>query len=495
MVRLFCWLAVTLVFATGYAQVGSSSGKRDFERYTQEQEEAFNAYLKMEEEKFKNYNDSINREFGIYLAEIWKEFDLEWKEPLIKYPVPFTVYNPDKPRPKPSKLPVTREVELLKNLFPTVEPDILLPPKLPTNIPTDQLEKLFYGVTITFDKPAFTMPRLTGITEKEIAAYWMALAKLPYENWATRIMQWKSGLKLNDWGLYLLINESFAAYAPDGTENEQVIFTVFTLNQLGYRAKIGRLQQELLPLIAFGCGVTNTFTFSYEGTAYSVVNTKHKDLSSVQSCLMEYGGATKMLDMSVRSSPVMAPSVITKTLKDRKRSYELRFNQNLVDWYGTYPCVDFAIYAKAALDENLLQSISQQIEPVLEGLTQEQAINELLHFVQFAFQYMTDGHQFGHEHWNFAEETIASSHSDCEDRAILFTQLVRTLLEMPVVLIYYRERHLATAVKFDDPQLEGDFVEVDGQKYLICDPTYETAVPGMSMPQLRDIPIEVIKLK
>lgn len=65
MERFFCWLAVTLVFATGYTQVGSSSGKRDFERYAQEQEEAFNAYLKMEEEEFKNYNDSINREFGI----------------------------------------------------------------------------------------------------------------------------------------------------------------------------------------------------------------------------------------------------------------------------------------------------------------------------------------------------------------------------------------------------------------------------------------------
>lgn len=495
MVRLFCWLAVTLVFATGYAQVESSSGKRDFERYTQEQEEAFNAYLKMEEEKFKNYNDSINREFGIYLAEIWKEFDLEWKEPLIKYPVPFTVYNPDKPHPKPSKLPVTREVELLKNLFPHVEPDILLPPKLPTNIPTNQLEKSFYGVTITFNKPAFTMPRLTGITEKEIAAYWMALAKLPYENWTTRIMQWKSGLKLNDWGLYLLINEAFAAYAPDRTENEQVIFTVFTLNQLGYRAKIGRLQQELLPLIAFGCSVANTSAFTYGNTVYSVVNKKHTPLSSVQSCRMEYGGATRTLDMSVHSSPILTSSVMVKTVKDKKRSYELHFNKNLVDWYATYPCVDFVIYAKAALDENFLRSIRQQIEPIIEGLSQGQAVNELLHFVQFAFNYMTDEKQFGYERWFFAEETVASDYSDCEDRAILFTQLVRTLLDMPVVLLSYPGKHLATAVKFDDPQIKGDYIEVDGQKYLLCDPTYIGADLGMGMPDLRDIPIEVIKLE
>lgn len=497
MVRIFCWLIVTLaIFAKGHAQVDSTSEQRDFERYAKEEEKAFYAYVKMEEEKFKNYNDSINREFGKYLAETWKEFNLEWQEPLIKYPVPLTVYNPDVPRPKPARLPIKKEVELPKRLLPRVDPDISLPSKLPVNVPTNQLEKSFYGVTITFNKLEFSMPRLTGTTEREVSAFWMALAKLPYEDWAGRIIQWKSGLKLNDWGLYLLIKEAFTAYAPGGTENEEVIFTVFTLNQLGYRAKIGRVKQKLVPFIAFGCHVSNTSIFSHEKIIYSAVNTKHTNLSSVQICRVNYPRATKLLDMSIDFSPMLASEVITKAVKDTRRSYKLRFNKNLVDWYATYPLVNFAIYAKAALDENFLQSVTQQIKPVLNGLSQEQAINELLHFVQFAFTYAKDVDQFGYERWNFAEETIASSHSDCEDRAILFTQLVRTLLDMPIVLIYYPNRHLATAVKFDAPQIEGDYIiTVDGQKYLLCDPTYKTAVAGMCMPQLRDVPIEVIKVK
>lgn len=496
MIRLFCWLVIALAFsATGRAQVDAFSKQRDFERYAEEQDDAFYSYLKLEEEEFKSYNDSVNREFGKYLAETWKDFDLQWKEPLIKCPVPLTTYNPETPRPEPLKLPVKGEVELPKNPLPHVKTDIPLPSELPVNVPANQLEKSFYGVTVTFNKPAFTMPRLTGTTEGEIATFWTALASLPYDSWTGRIMQWKSGLKLNGWGLYLLINEAFAAYAPSGTENEQVIFTVFTLNQLGYRAKIGRVKQELIPLIAFGCTVTNTSFFTYEGADYSAVNAKHRDLSSVQSCRMEYGGAARLLDMSVNSSPMLASSVATKTVKDNKRTYELRFNRNLVDWYATYPCVDFAIYAEAALDESFRQSITQQIKPVLEGLTQKQAVNELLHFVQFAFDYKTDQVQFGYERWNFAEETVASSYSDCEDRAILFTQLVRTLLDMPVVLISYPGRHLATAVKFNDPQMEGDYIVADGQKYLLCDPTYIGAGVGMAMPDLKRIPIEVIKVK
>lgn len=494
--RLFCALMVALVVGMGAAQV-SSSKQYDFERYAKEQNDAFHSYLAMEDEEFRSYNDSINREFGKYLAEAWRDFDLQLKEPPIKSPVPPTIYNPDTPRPEPEKLPVKGEVELPKVPMPrlgTNQP-VPMPSELPVNVPSGHLEKSFYGVTIALDKPSFSIPRLTGVTEKEIAIYWTALSGLPYESWITRIMRFKSGLKLNDWGLYLLINEVFSAYAPDGTENEQVIFTVFTLNQLGYRAKIGRVQQELLPLVAFGNNIFNTSFFTYGDVVYSVVNMKHRDLSSVQSCRMEYGGATRLLDMSVTSCPMLASSVITKTVKDKRRSYELRFNKNLVDWYATYPCVDFAIYAKAALDEVFLQCIRQQIKPAIDGLSQEKAVNELLHFVQFAFEYMTDDKQFGYERWFFAEETVASSYSDCEDRAILFTQLVRTLLDMPVVLLYYSGRHLATAVKFDNPDIKGDYIVVDGQKYLLCDPTFIGADIGMGMPNLRTIPIEVIKLK
>ena len=66
---------------------------------------------------------------------------------------------------------------------------------------------------------------------------------------------------------------------------------------------------------------------------------------------------------------------------------------------------------------------------------------------------------------------------------------------MEVVLVYYPGRHLATAVRFDNPDTTGDYLNVDGKKFLICDPTYIGATLGMGMPQLRQVPIEVIRLK
>lgn len=360
------------------------------------------------------------------------------------------------------------------------------------------MEASFSGTTFVLPKVAARFPRLTGADESQVASYWNALSAIPYEVWTAHIRKLKSLLGLNDWGLYLLIGNAFKAYCPQGSENEQVIFSVFTFNQLGYKAKIGRTGQELLPLIVFNCEAYNAlyFNFSTEpGIRYSVIDPKHRSLSSVKCYTLNHAIARQPVDASLPVSPRLAVDVRTKTLNDRQRDYHLAYNKNLVDFYATLPCVNFAIYGQAIPDPVFLKSVEQQLAPALQGMTQEAAINYLLHFVQYAFRYKTDEEQFGYEKWFFAEETIASSFSDCGDRAILFAQLVRHLLKMPVVLVYYPGKHLATAVCFSNPDTTGDYITVDGTRYLLCDPTYTGADLGMGMPQLAGVPIEIIKLK
>ena len=86
--------------------------------------------------------------------------------------------------------------------------------------------------------------------------------------------------------------------------------------------------------------------------------------------------------------------------------------------------------------------LTQQIK----GKSQKDAANILIDFVQTAFEYQTDDVQFGYERPLFADETFFYPYSDCEDRSILFAHLVKDLLGLDVVLLYY-PGHLATAVK------------------------------------------------
>ena len=48
---------------------------------------------------------------------------------------------------------------------------------------------------------------------------------------------------------------------------------------------------------------------------------------------------------------------------------------------------------------------------------------------------------------------------------------------------------------FDNPNTEGAYVTVDGQKFLICDPTYINADLGMAMPDLQNTSVEILRLR
>lgn len=99
---------------------------------------------------------------------------------------------------------------------------------------------------------------------------------------------------------------------------------------------------------------------------------------------------------------------------------------------------------------------------------------------------------FGVERSLFPDETFYYPYSDCEDRAILYSVLVRELLGLDVVLVHYPE-HIATAVAFDEP-VTGDYFEMDGRKFTVCDPTYINADIGMAMTQFKSTPATLIDL-
>ena len=77
--------------------------------------------------------------------------------------------------------------------------------------------------------------------------------------------------------------------------------------------------------------------------------------------------------------------------------------------------------------------------------------------------------------------------------AILFSRLVRDLLGLKVLLVYY-PGHLATAVCFTD-NVTGDYISLNNQKYVVCDPTYIGAPVGATMPDMDNSSAKVILLK
>ena len=119
-------------------------------------------------------------------------------------------------------------------------------------------------------------------------------------------------------------------------------------------------------------------------------------------------------------------------------------------------------------------------------------MNVLLDWVQTGLVYEYDDKVWGHDRVFFAEESLFYPYADCEDRAVLFSHLVRDLLGLDVALVYY-PNHLATAVRFTD-NVAGDAMQVGQTRYVVCDPTYIGAPVGMQMPNLDCSKVQCIVL-
>ena len=121
------------------------------------------------------------------------------------------------------------------------------------------------------------------------------------------------------------------------------------------------------------------------------------------------------------------------------------------------------------------------------------AANMLLNYIQIGFEYEYDDKVWGHDRAFFAEETLYYPYCDCEDRAILYSRLVRDLLGLDVVLVYY-PGHMCTAVNFPYGA-HGDYIMLDGKPFTVSDPTYIGAPVGATMPGMDNKGAKVILLK
>ena len=75
---------------------------------------------------------------------------------------------------------------------------------------------------------------------------------------------------------------------------------------------------------------------------------------------------------------------------------------------------------------------------------------------------------------------------------MLFSRLVRDIVGLDVVLLYY-PGHLAAAVEFNEEVL-GDYLLYDKRKYIVCDPTYIGAPVGRTMPNMNNEEAQIIIL-
>ena len=503
-----------------------------FEQFRKQQEAQFNQFKNERQEEFDTFRRRVNDEYAEFMRRAWAEFPAhEAEQPKEEKEIPPVIYEQptpapqqtpadqpaDQPAPAPTEEPIQKEqissipvpqhdiqsAPIAVTPIPIVIPAPVpapepIAPVQPKEEPYKRVSISYHGALITIGFPQTDNFKLKGSDENAIADGWKILSDSKYDITVKSALDARKAYALCDWSYLNMLR--MACEKQYGKGNDATLAQAFLLVQSGYRIRIGNDNGKLQLLVASLYDIYGLKYFTIDGTKFYVVS--GDKTSRMQICESKYN-KEKSLSMQIAQLPKFTSDPTPKrTLTSRKGvTASVSVNKNLIDFFNTYPQACYkgdyrtrwAAYANTPLDKSIQNALYPTLQKTISGMNERQAVEILLNWVQTAFTYKLDDEVWGHDRAFFAQETLYYPYCDCEDRSILFSRLVRDLVGLDVVLLYY-PGHLATAVAFNHEE-RGDYLTYKNQKYIVCDPTYINAGVGRTMPGMNNQEAQVIALK
>ena len=476
-------------------------------------QEEMNAYINKSNREFNEFADRRNREFSDYLRATWKEFKMMQALKPVSEPKPGRLpkYNPEITRIRqdnggpsilleipggtPASIRRIPNVPIMdESAWDTSEKE---PAPSPLEHPKDLsgiMTISFYGEehTVKYD-PALNGKVPSSVNNAAIANMWDHLSKTGYQDLISKLSVLRSQMNLNDWGYYLLVKKTAEGINPD--VNYSRVVSWFILTKSGYKVRLAYWSDEialLFPSVNIIYGLhyfeLGNIRFYAPGYTQNTIYTYEKD----------FPGASKVMDLNIYEPIKIGNEYANWTIDfqydNKPFKINLEYNKNSIGFYNDFPLCELKLYFDAVATPRFKESVLNAFKQYMSGMTQAESVNFLLSFMQQGFAYKTDIDQFnGKERFFFPEENFYYSYSDCDDRAVLFSYLVKELLHLKIVGLIY-PGHVATAIHFDSDE-PGDFLLYQGDKYIIADPSYEGAPFGLTMPGMSNLKAEIIDLQ
>ncbi len=488
--------------------------------------EQYNEFRRKAMREYDDFRNKCNQTYVEFVRRAWKEHQLlpaipipeEEKVPLVVRPeVPeneeqeVIPIHPDKdvkegdtPVPMIENTPSEDEEPVIE-LIPTVEPEPQPLPVAPIYEESQPVEQYF-----TFDYCGTEckvrlgdVHRFTidGCDVNEVADAWNFCSGSIYKNVIRDCLELRIRHSLCDWA-YLQLLQALGNSFFDKGSNEATLLAAFLYCQSGYKMRLAHDNRRLYLLVASKHTIYGQRYFTVNNENYYLLS--DRATSSMYICEAAFP-QEQALSLWMLQSPIFdLVRTDGRTLQSKRypnMQANVFANKNLLTFFDSYPASEiggncmtsWAMYAQTPLSKECVECLYPTLRRLLNGVSELEAANRLLNFVQTAFEYGYDDELWGDDRALFAEETMYYPYSDCEDRSILYSHLVRDLLGLDVALVYY-PGHLATAVCFNG-EVQGDYIIIDNRRFVICDPTYINALVGESMPTVNSNNMRVTVLK
>lgn len=327
---------------------------------------------------------------------------------------------------------------------------------------------------------------LSSVNENDVADAITKFSQTQFDNMLFDCLQERKNHALSDWAYYQMLLALTNHFYGENS-NEATLALAFLYSQSGYKMRLAQDGAKLYMLVASDYMLYNKSYFFIDNESYFLLEGNKE--GSLKICK---AGFPKESSLSLQISAVQEFSqnpTVERTITSRRYSdfsFTIRSNKNYIDFYETYPSSSinnnfmtrWAMYANTPMDKDLENQLYPQMKEKLAGMSKLEAVQHLLNWVQTGLEYEYDDNVWGQDRAFFGEESLFYPYCDCEDRSILLSHLVRDLVGLDVVLVYY-PGHLAMAVDFKE-DVDGEYYLYDNRKFTVCDPTYIGASVGQA---------------
>ena len=448
-------------------------------------------------QEYNEFRDEANRQYAEFMLTAWKQYKTL---PVIPKPKdedvkPVVISEGDKEKNIESN-PIEIE-EIVKPPVPEPQPVPVAPIREEPEIDKKYVFT-FYGVSCSVrmnDNAKFSMP---DYNVEQMSATWKKLSDGTCNNTIRDCLEHRIRLQLSDWA-YINFLEILSENIY-GKSNEAVFLMSYIYCQSGYMMRLGVSDNKLYMLYASTHAIYNMPYFQIDGVNYYPYKCNEKTMHICDVSFPEERPLSLMISSNQNFGYSATKSRTLNSERYKDLSVEVSVNKNLIDFYNTYPSSEvddnfmtrWAMYANTPMEKEVVETLYPKLRQYISGLSEKEAVERILNWVQTAFVYGYDDKVWGQDRAFFAEESLYYPFCDCEDRSILFTRLVRDLLNLDCILIYY-PGHLASAVSFSD-KVDGDYIMLDNKRFIVCDATYIGAPVGMTMPGMDNKKANVILL-
>lgn len=462
---------------------------------------------------YEDFREKANEKYVAFVRKAWVEARTlpAVPKPEDERTPPVIFEEKDKDRPLDNKPVIIDEMLDMPDFKPQPEP---VTPIHENPVSSDTYHSfIFYGTDMRVRANDAMKFKLNDISSNSIASAWERLSTSEFNNLIRDCLENRIRFNLSDWA-YLQMLDVFCDSFAGNNSNEAELLKAYLYCQSGYQMRLAVADNHLHMLYSSQYFIFEKPYWEIDGTPYYSDNI---EAERIQICEADFPNEQALSLQISQEQHLIAKPAKSRSITSQDTEWMsvcVSEDENLMAFYHDYPTSCFgndfmtrwALYANAPLSESAKKQLYPRFKEMFAAISTKYkdkgmdraneipaCVDMLCHWVQTGFAYERDDKLWGHDRVFFADETLFYPYCDYEDRSILLTRLVRDLLGLKCALIYY-PGHLATAIAVGE-DVKGDYLRIDGIKYIVCDPTYIGAPIGMTMPGMDNKTAKVIVLQ